>query len=132
MLVGRFFSKSCEFLTLFTFKDADRTSVMVGSRAAKTNVNRPADKKFSKLGNWSRRKQATTTRITIMVMLSFLRWLNVRTKKNNRLNTPAFAIDNADWPKTILIIAVDHDMQSRNNRILSKFIWNEEAMAVAV
>ena len=132
MLVGRFLNKSCEFLTLFTFKDADRTSVMVGSNAAKTNVNRPADKKSSKLGNWSNRKNATTKRMIIMVMLSFLRWLNVRTKKNDRLNTPAFARTNADWPKITLIIAVDHAMQSRNNRILSMFIWNEEGMAEAV
>ena len=63
-----------------------------------------------------------------MVMLPFLRRLNVRTKKNDRLNTPAFAMTNADCPKIILIIAVDHAMQSRNNRILSKFIWNEEGM----
>ena len=132
MLVGRFLNKSCEFLTLFTFKDADRTSVMVGSNAAKTNVNRPADKKSSKLGNCSSRKNATTTRMIIMVMLSFLRWLNVRTKKNDRLNTPAFARTNADWPKITLIIAVDHAMQSRNNRILSMFIWNEEGLAEAV
>jgi hypothetical protein len=105
---------------------------MVGSNAAKTNVNRPADKKSSKLGNWSSRKNATTKRMIIMVMLSFLRWLNVRTKKNDRLNTPAFARTNADWPKITLIIAVDHAMQSRNNRILSMFIWNEEGMAEAV
>ena len=65
-------------------------------------------------------------------MLSFLRWLNVRTKKNDRLNTPAFARTNADWPKITLIIAVDHAMQSRNNRILSMFIWNEEGLAEAV
>ena len=116
---------SCEFLTLFTFKDADRTSVMVGSNAAKTNVNRPADKKSSKLGNWSSRKNATTTRMVIMVILSFLRRLNVRMKKNDRLNTPAFDRTNADWPKITLIIAVDHEKQSRNNRILSMFIWNE-------
>ena len=132
MLVGRFLNKSCEFLTLFTFKDADRTSVMVGSNAAKTNVNRPADKKSSKLGNWSNRKNATTKRMTIMVMLSFLRRLNVSTKKNDRLNTPAFERTNADWPKITLIIAVDHAMQSRNNRILSMFIWNEEGMAKAL
>ena len=122
MLVGRFLNKSCEFLTLFTFEDADLTSVMVGSNAAKTNVNRPADKKSSKLGNWSSRKNATTTRMIIMVMLSFLRWLNVRTKKNDRLKTPEFARTNADWSKITLIIAVDHAMQSRNNRILSMFI----------
>ena len=96
MLVERFLNKSCEFLTLFTFKDAERTSVMVGSNAAKTNVNRPADKKSSKLGNWSSKKHATITRMLIMVMLSFLRWLNVRMKKNDRLNTPAFARNNAD------------------------------------
>ena len=132
MLVGRFLNKSCEFLTLFTFKDADRTSVIVGSNAAKTNVNRPADKKSSKLGNWSSRKNATTTRMIIIVMLPFLRRLNVRTKKNDRLNTPAFARTNADWPKITLIIAVDHAMQSRNNRILSMFIWNEEGMAEGV
>ena len=65
-------------------------------------------------------------------MLPFLRWLNVRTKKNDRLNTPAFAMINADCPKITLIIAVDHAMQSRNNRILSMFIWNEEGMAEAV
>ena len=132
MLVGRFLNKSCEFLTLFTFKDAARTSAMVGSNAAKTNVNRPADKKSSKLGNWSSRKNATTARMVIMVMLSFLRRLNVRTKKNNRLNTPAFAKANADWPKITLIIAVDHAMQSRNNRILSVCIWNEDGMNGAV
>ena len=105
---------------------------MVGSNAAKTNVNRPADKKSSKLGNWSSRKNATTTRMIIMVMLPFLRWLNVRTKKNDRLNTPAFARTNADWLKITLIIAVDHAMQSRNNRIMSMFIWNEEGMAEVV
>ena len=132
MLVGRFLNKSCEILTLFTFKDADRTSVMVGSNAAKTNVNRPADKKSSKLGNWSIRKNATTTRMIIMIMLSFLRWLNVRTKKNDRLKTPVFARTNADWPKITLIIAVDHAMQSRNNRILSMFIWNEEGLVEVV
>ena len=132
MLVGRFLNKFCEFLMLFTFKDADRTSVMVGSNAAKTNVNRPADKKSSKLGNWSRRKNATTTRMIIMVILSFLRWLNVRTKKNDRLNTPAFARTNVDWPKITLIIAVDHAVQSRNNRILSMCIWNEVGMKGAV
>ena len=132
MLVGRFLNKFCDFLTLFTFKDTDRTSVMVGSNAAKTNVNRPADKKSSKLGNWSSRKNATITRKIIMVMLSFLRWLNVRTKKNDRLNTPAFARNNADWPKITLIIDVDHAMQSRNNRILSMFIWNEEGMVESV
>ena len=131
MLVGRFLNKSCEFLTLFTFKEADRTSVIVGSNAAKTNVNRPADKKSSKLGNWSSRKNATITRMIIMVILSFLRWLNVRTKKNDRLNTPAFARLNPDWPKITLIIAVDHAMQSRNNRIMSMFIWNEDGMAGA-
>ena len=131
MLVGRFLNNSCEFLTLFTFKDADRTSVMVGSNAAKTNVNRPADKKSSKLGNWSSRKNATTKRMIIMEMLSFLRRLNVRTKKSDRLNTPAFARANADRPKITLIIAVDHAMQSRNNRILSMFIWNEDGMAGA-
>ena len=132
MLAGRFLNKFCDFLTFFTFKDADLTSVMVGSNAAKTNVNRPADKKSSKLGNWSIRKNATTTRMIIMVMLSFLSWLNVRTKKNDRLNTPAFARTNADWPKIILIIAVDHAMQSKNNRILSMFIWNEEGLTEAV
>ena len=105
---------------------------MVGSKAAKTNVNRPADKNSSKLGNWSSRKNATTTRMIIIVMLPFLRWLNVRTKKNDRLNTPAFAMTNADCPKITLIIAVDHAMQSRNNRILSMFIWNEEGMAETV
>ena len=131
MLVGRFLNKSWELLTRFTFKDADRTSVMVGSNAAKTNVNRPADKKSSKLGNWSSRKNATTTRMIIMVMLSFLRWLIVRTKKNDRLNTPALARTNADWPKITLIIAEDHAMQSSNNRILSMFIWNEDGMAGA-
>ena len=67
-----------------------------------------------------------------MIMLSFLRWLNVRTKKNNRLNTPAFARVNADWPKITLIIAVDHATQSRNNRILSMFIWNEEGLVEVV
>ena len=132
MLVGRFLNKSCVFLTLFTLKDADRTSVMVGSNAAKTNVNRPADKKSSKLGNWSSIKNATTTRMIIMVILSFLRWLNVRTKKNDRLNTPVFARINVDWPKITLTTAVDHAMQSRKNRILSMFIWNEEGMAEAV
>ncbi len=132
MLVGRFFNKSCEFLTLFIFRDTDRTSVMVGSNAAKTSVNRPADKKSSKLGNWSSRKNDTTTRIIIIEMLSFLRRLNVRTKKNNRLNTPTFVKVNTDWPKTTLMIAVDHAMQSRNNRILSMFISNEEGMARAV
>jgi len=131
MLVGRFLNKSCEFLILVSVKDADLTSVMVGSNAAKTNVNRPADKKSSKLGNWSSRKNATTKRMIIMEMLSFLRRLNVRTKKNNRLNTPAFTRTNADWPKITLIIAVDHAMQSRNNRILSMFIWNEDGMAGA-
>ena len=67
-----------------------------------------------------------------MIMLSFLRWLNVRTKKNDRLNTPAFARTNADWPKITLIIAVDHAMQRRNSRILSMFIWDEEGLAEAV
>ena len=67
-----------------------------------------------------------------MLMLAFLRWLNVRMKKNDRLNTPAFARINADWPKITLIIAVDHAMQSRNNRILSMFIWNEEGKYEAV
>ena len=132
MLVGRFLNKSCEFLTLFTFKDADRTSVMVGSNAAKTNVNRPADKKSSKLGNWSNKKNAKTKRMIIMVKLSFLRWLNVSTKKNDRLNTPAFGMTNADWLKMTLIIAVDHAKQSRINRIMSMFIWNEEGIAEAV
>ena len=132
MLVGRFLNNSCEFLTLFTFKDADRTSVMVGSNAAKTNVNRPADKKSSKLGNWSSIKNATTKSTIIMVMLSFLRRVNVRTKKNDRLNTPEFARTNADWSKITLIIAADHAMQSRNNRILSMFIWNEEGITEAV
>ena len=126
MLVGRFLNKSCVFLTLFTFKDTDRTSVMVGSKAAKTNVNRPADKKSSKLGNWSNKKNAKTKRMIIMVKLSFLRWLNVSTKKNDRLNTPAFAMTNADWLKMTLIIAVDHAKQSSINRIMSMFIWNEE------
>ena len=65
-------------------------------------------------------------------MLSFLRWLNVRTKKNDRLKTPAFAKINADWPKITLIIAVDHAMQSRKNRIFSMFISNKEGMAEAV
>ena len=105
---------------------------MVGSNAAKTNVNRPADKKSSKLGNWSSRKNATTTRMIIIVMLPFLRRLNVSTKKNDRLNTPAFAMTNADWLKMTLIIAVDHAMQSRNNRILSMFIWNEEGLVEVV
>ena len=132
MLVGRFLNKSCEFFTLFTFKDADRTSVMVGSNAAKTNENRPADKKSSKLGNWSSKRNATTTRMIIMVMLSFLRCLSVRTKKKDRLNTPAFARTNADWPEITLIIDVNHATQSRNNRSLSMFIWNEEGMAEAV
>ena len=68
----------------------------------------------------------------IMVMLSFLRWLNERTKKNDRLNTPVFARINVDWPKITLTTAVDHAMQSRKNRILSMFIWNEEGMAEAV
>jgi len=104
---------------------------MVGSNAAKTNVNRPADKKSSKLGNWFSRKNATITRMIIIVMLSFLRWIKERTIKNNRLNTPAFARTNADWPKRTLIIAVDHAIQSRNNRILSIFIWNEEGLAEA-
>ena len=67
----------------------------------------------------------------MIVKLSFLRRLNVRMKNNNRLNTPAFARTNADWPKITLIIAVDHAMQSRNNRILSMFIWNEDGMAGA-
>ena len=132
MLVGRFLNKSCEFFTLFNFKEADRTSVMVGSNAANTNVNLPADKKSSKLGNWSNRKNATTKRMIIMVMLSFLRWMNVRTKKNERLNTPAFTRTNVDWLKITLIMAVDHAMQSKNNRIMSMFIWNEEGMALAV
>ena len=67
-----------------------------------------------------------------MAMLSFLRCLNVRTKKNDRLNTPAFARSNADWLKITLIIAVDHAKQSRNNRIMSMFIWNEEGIDEAV
>ena len=67
-----------------------------------------------------------------MVMLSFLRWLNVRTKKNDRLNTPAFTRTNVDWLKITLIMAVDHAMQSKNNRIMSMFIWNEEGIAEAV
>ena len=67
-----------------------------------------------------------------MVMLPFLRWLNVRTKKNDKLNTPVFAKNSADWPKIILIIAVDHAMQSRNNRILSMCIWDEDGMNGAV
>ena len=113
MLVGRSLNKSCEFVTLLTFKDTDLTSVMVGSNAAKTNVNRPADKKSSKLGNWSSKKNTTITRMLIIVMLPFFRRLNVRMKKNNRLNTPAFAKANEDWPKITLIIAVDHAMQRR-------------------
>ena len=100
MLVGRSLNKSCEFVTLLTFKDTDLTSVIVGSSAAKTNVNRPADKKSSKLGNWS--------------------------------NTPALVRTNADWPKITLIIAVNHAMQSRNNRILSMRIWNEDVLKGAV
>ena len=104
----------------------------MGSNAAKTNVNRPAEKISSKLGKWSSRKNATTTRMVIMVILSFLRRLNVRMKKNDRLNTPAFARTNADWLKITLIIAVDHAMQSRNNLIMSMFIWNEEGMVEAV
>ena len=123
MLLGRFLNRSCEFLTLFTFKDADLTSVMVGSNAAKTNVNLPADKKSSRLGTWSSIKKATTTRMVIIVMLSFLMRLSVSTKNNNRLKTPAFAKNNADWPKITLIIAVDHATQSRNNRILFMHIW---------
>ena len=67
-----------------------------------------------------------------MVMLSFLRRLNVSTKNNNRLNTPAFAKGNADWPKITLIIAVDHATQSRNNRILSMCILYEDSMNGAV
>ena len=122
MLVGRFLNKSCDFLTLLTFKDTDLTSVMVGSNAAKTNVNRPADKKSSKLGNWSSKKNATIMRMLIIVMLPFFRRLNVRMKKNNRLNTPAFVRTNEDWPKITLIIAANHEMQSRNNRILSRHI----------
>ena len=132
MLVGRFLNKSCEFLTLFTFKDAARTSVMVGSNAAKTNVNLPADKKFSKLGNWSSKKNATITRMLIIVMLPFFRRLNVRMKNNNRLNTPALVRTNADWPKITLIIAVNHAKQSSNNRILSMSIWNEDVLKGAV
>ena len=66
-----------------------------------------------------------------MVMFSFLRWLNVSTKKNDRLKTPIFARTIADWPKITLMIAVDHAMQSKNNRILSMFIWNEDEMAGA-
>ena len=67
-----------------------------------------------------------------MVMLSFLRWLNVRTKKNDRLNTTAFAKANADWTKITLIIAVNQAMQSRDNRILSMRIWDEDDMDGAV
>ena len=59
-------------------------------------------------------------------MLPFFRRLNVRMKNNNRLNTPALVSTNADWPKITLIIAVNHAMQSRNNLILSMFIWNGE------
>ena len=132
MLVGRSLNKSCEFVTLLTFKDTDLTSVMVGSNAAKTNVNLPADKKFSKLGNWSSKKNATITRMLIIEMLPFLRRLNVRMKKNNRLNTPALVRTNADWPKITLIIAVNHAMQSRNNRILFMRIWNEDVLKGAV
>ena len=132
MLVGRSLNKSCEFVTLLTFKDTDLTSVMVGSNAAKTNVNLPADKKFSKLGNWSSKKNATITRMLIIEMLPFLRRLNVRMKKNNRLNTPALVNTNADWPKITLIIAVNHAKQSSNNRILSMSIWNEDVLKGAV
>ena len=132
MLVGRFLNKSCDFLILFTFKDTDRTSVMVGSNAANTNVNRPADKKSSKVGNWSSIKNATTKRMIIMARLPLLRCLNVSTKKNDKLHTPAFAKTSADWPKITLIIAVDHAMQSRNNRMLSMFILNDEGMAETV
>ena len=67
-----------------------------------------------------------------MVMLSFLRRLDVRTKKNNRLNTPAFAKNNAAWPKMTLIIAVDHAMQIRINLILSMRILNEDIMSGGV
>ena len=132
MLVGRSLNKSCEFVTLLTFKDTDLTSVMVGSNAAKTNVNRPADKKSSKLGNWSSKKNATITRMLIIEMLPFLRRLNVRMKKNNRLNTPALVRTNADCPKITLIIAVNHATQSRNNLILSMGIWNEDVLKGAV
>ncbi len=132
MLLGRSLNKSCEFVTLLTFKDTDLTSVMVGSNAAKTNVNRPADKKSSKLGNWSSKKNATITRMLIIVMLPFFRRLNVRMKKNNRLNTPALVRTNADCPKITLIIAVNHAMQSRNNRILFMRIWNEDVLKGAV
>ena len=132
MLVGRSLNKSCEFVTLLTFKDTDLTSVMVGSNAAKTNVNRPADKKSSKLGNWSSKKNATITRMLIIVMLPFFRRLNVRMKKNNRLNTPTFVKINACCPNIILIMPVNHEMQSRNNRILSMRIWNEDALKEAV
>ena len=132
MLVGRSLNKSCEFVTLLTFKDTDLTSVMVGSNAAKTNVNLPADKKFSKLGNWSSKKNATITRMLIIEMLPFLRRLNVRMKKNNRLKTPALVNTNADWPKITLIIAVNHAKQSSNNRILSMRIWNEDVLKGAV
>ena len=132
MLVGRSLNKSCEFVTLLTFKDTDLTSVMVGSNAAKTNVNLPADKKFSKLGNWSSKKNATITRMLIIEMLPFFRRLNVRMKKNNRLKTPALVNTNADWPKITLIIAVNHAKQSSNNRILSMSIWNEDVLKGAV
>ena len=132
MLVGRFLNKSCEFLILFTFRDADLTSVMVGSNAAKTNVNRPADKKSSKFGNWSSKNNATITRMLIIVMLPFFRRLNVRMKNNKRLNTPALVRTNADWPKITLIIAVNHAMQSRNNRILSMRIFSEDVLKGAV
>ena len=132
MLVGRSLNKSCEFVTLLTFKDTDLTSVMVGSNAAKTNVNLPADKKFSKLGNWSSKKNATITRMLIIEMLPFFRRLNVRMKKNNRLKTPALVNTNADWPKITLIIAVNHAKQSSNNRIWSMSIWNEDVLKGAV
>jgi hypothetical protein len=58
----------------------------------------------------------------MMAILSFLRRLNVKTKNNNKHNTPAFARANATCPKTTLIIAVSQAMQSKNKRILSIII----------
>ena len=111
-------------MILSIFKDTDLTSIMVGNNAEKTKIKRPPDRKSSKLGKLSMKKNATKRRIKRIKILSFLRQWNVNVIKINKLSTPTFTNVDTVCPKKILNVAQNHERQRNNKRILLKFISN--------
>ena len=97
--------------------------IIVGNNAENIKTKRPPDKKFSEVGNWSKKKNAIKSRIIIIEKLSFLSLLNVNPENINKLNAPRLAKLGNAWPKITLIVPENQEMHRKNKRILSKFIF---------